>query len=85
MKKILFLLFAATLLMGGKAYTQTEVRIDSARFTEWWFNNLDEAKKNPEKVWYLDLSLKKLGSFPKEILQFKREIRQSEEFIIVKN
>lgn len=40
-------------------------------FSENWFNDLAAAKANPEKVLYLDLSLKKYKTFPREILTFK--------------
>ncbi len=51
---------------------ETEVELDiSLISSENWFSNLEEAKANPDKVFYLDLSLQKLKTFPKEILTFK--------------
>lgn len=50
---------------------QTEIRLDSLMFTDEWFSSIDDAKANAENVWYLDLGLQKLKSFPKEILDFK--------------
>ncbi len=48
-----------------------EVELDpNLMLSENWFNDLEKAKQNPEKVLYLDLSLQKLKSFPKEILTF---------------
>ncbi|TVR80983.1 MAG: hypothetical protein EA412_03960 [Chitinophagaceae bacterium] len=40
-------------------------------FTENWFTDIEEAAKNPEKVWYLDLGLQKKRNFPEEIFTFK--------------
>ena len=48
-----------------------QIELDKKRFSEHWFSDLDEAKKQPEKVYYLDLSLQKLRSFPEVIFSFK--------------
>ena len=40
-------------------------------FSDNWFSDLEKAKQNPDKVLYLDLALRKLKTFPKEILTFK--------------
>jgi len=49
-----------------------EVELDpNLMFSENWFSDLESAKQNPDKVLYLDLSLKKLKSFPREILTLK--------------
>ena len=54
-----------------KAEAQTEIKLDSLMFTENWFSNIVEAKAKSEKVLYLDLGLRKLKTFPAEILTFK--------------
>lgn len=48
-----------------------EVPLDNKRFSDNWFSDLNEAKKNPDKVLYLDLSLQKLKQFPEVIFTFK--------------
>jgi len=49
-----------------------EVAIDNDLvFSENWFTDLQQAKASPDKVLYLDLSLKKNKTFPPEILTFK--------------
>lgn len=49
-----------------------EVAIDNDLvFSENWFTDLEQAKANPDKVLYLDLSLRKLKTFPPEILMLK--------------
>lgn len=53
------------------AIAQTEIKLDSLMFTSGWFSNLEDAKVNPEKVWFLDIGLQKLKVFPKEIIEFK--------------
>lgn len=69
-----FCLFA---LLSMQAFAQEqkgneEVAIDNDLvFSENWFTDLQQAKANPEKVLYLDLSLKKNKTFPPEILAFK--------------
>jgi Leucine-rich repeat (LRR) protein len=50
---------------------QTEITLDSLMFTENWFSNIEDAAKTPDKVLYLDLGLRKLKTFPQEILTFK--------------
>lgn len=69
MKYLLILL--SILLISSNFFAQTEVKLDSLRFTASWFNDLDEARANPDKVLYLDLSLQKIKDFPREILSFK--------------
>lgn len=63
---LLFLLGAYTFVSA-----QNEVQLDNKRFSENWFSDLEEAKKNPDKVLYLDLSLQKLKQFPTVIFTFK--------------
>lgn len=67
--------FLLSLLLLVGAYTfvsaQNEVQLDNKRFSENWFSDLEEAKKNPDKVLYLDLSLQKLKQFPTVIFTFK--------------
>ena len=50
---------------------QTEISLEQKRFSKNWFNNLDKALANPDSVFFLDLSLQKLKTFPKEIFKFK--------------
>jgi Leucine-rich repeat (LRR) protein len=66
-----YLLAALLLFSVLKTQAQTEIRLDSLMFTENWFNNFDDAKANPDKVWFLDLGLRKMKTFPSEILEFK--------------
>lgn len=64
--------FSFILFFTGQAFSQkTEIELDTIMFSKNWFNDLEEAKANPDKVYYLDLSLQKLRTFPKEILEFK--------------
>jgi Leucine-rich repeat (LRR) protein len=65
------IVFTFSFFLSVALHAQTEIRLDSLMFTENWFNDLEEAKKHPDKVWFLDLGLQKLRIFPKEILQFK--------------
>ena len=67
------LLFAAFLLVlnYNSTFAQTEVELEDIRFSENWFEDLEEASKSPDKVFYIDLSLLKLKEFPKVILTFK--------------
>ena len=53
------------------ASAQNEIQLDNKMFSGNWFNDLDEAKKDPDKVLYLDLSLQKLKSFPQVIFTFR--------------
>lgn len=69
--KALTLLIALVTLFAGTSMAQTEIKLDNKRFSENWFNDIDKAAANPDKVWYLDLSLQKLKEFPKDILAFK--------------
>lgn len=70
MRKLLALLFTI-FLINAETKAQTEADLSNLMFTDEWFSNLDDAKANPEKVWYLDLGLQKLKTFPSEILTFK--------------
>jgi Leucine-rich repeat (LRR) protein len=66
------IIMAALLLLSVfKTTAQTEIKLDSLMFTENWFSNIEEAAANAEKVLYLDLGLRKLKTFPAEILAFK--------------
>lgn len=61
-----------SMIIAGHIYSQEKsVEVTDLMFSENWFNDLDEAKKNPDKVLYLDLSLQKLKKFPEVILTFK--------------
>ena len=75
MKKHSFLMmmpvFLAMLSTIAQAQSSSEGELDDIMFSENWFSDLDKAKQQPEKVRYLDLSLKKLKTFPPEIFQFK--------------
>ena len=65
-QKIILLL---PLLLPVAAFTQL---LDSAQFhAAPVFTNLNEALQNPEKVYRLNLSKKKLKTFPMEIFKFK--------------
>ncbi len=70
MKK-LFSLILLVYFIQTETNAQTETDLSNLMFTDEWFSNLEEAKANVEKVWYLDLGLQKLKTFPKEILTFK--------------
>ncbi len=66
--------FRLLLLLGSLNFAvqaQTEIRLDSLMFTDNWYNSLEAAKQNPENVWFLDIGLQKLKTFPPEILQLK--------------
>jgi Leucine-rich repeat (LRR) protein len=69
--KTYFIAIASFVFIHYKADAQTEIKLDSLMFTSEWFSNIDDAKSNPEKVWFLDLGLQKLKVFPKEIIEFK--------------
>jgi len=68
--KAKYFLIAALFFSALKTNAQTEIQLDSLMFTENWFSNLDDAKAAPEKVWFLDLGLRKMKTFPAEILTF---------------
>lgn len=70
MKK-LFSLLLLVYFFNAETKAQTAVDLSNLMFTDEWFSSLEEAKANAEKVWYLDLGLQKLKTFPKEILTFK--------------
>lgn len=63
----IILLFAAV----NWASAQNEIQLDNKMFSGNWFSDLEEAKKDPDKVLYLDLSLQKLKSFPQIIFTFR--------------
>ena len=63
----IILLFAAV----NWASAQNEIQLDNKMFSGNWFSDLEEAKKDPDKVLYLDLSLQKLKSFPQVIFTFR--------------
>jgi len=67
----LFLLLLASSTLFAQEQGKNEVKITELMFSENWFSDLEKAKAHPDKVLYLDLSLQKLKSFPKEILTFK--------------
>lgn len=48
---------------------QTEIVLDNKMFGENWFNDLESAKQTPEKVWYLDIALQKMKTFPPMIFE----------------
>jgi len=64
------LILLLTIAGTGTLIAQTEVELDNKMFGGNWFDTMDEAKKSPEKVYYLDLSLQKLKTFPLEIFTF---------------
>lgn len=75
---ICYLPFAFCLLMLvsntslSQEQTGNAVELDNDLiFSENWFTDLQQAKATPERVLYLDLSLKKNKTFPPEILTFK--------------
>ncbi len=73
MKTYLFVLLFSFSLTPAMAQLQddNEVIITDLMFSENWFNAVEDAKGTPAKVFYLDLSLQKNKTFPKEILTFK--------------
>ena len=66
-----FFIICITSFITYNSFAQTEFELDSLRYTDSWFTDLEEAKANPDKVLYLDLSLQKIKIFPEEILSFK--------------
>lgn len=69
MKRMMLCLLIALSYVAVQA--QSEVKLEDKRFSPNWFSDLEKAKANPDKVFYLDLSLQKLKVFPTEIFQFK--------------
>lgn len=65
-----FLLSSLTVLLCSASFSQ-EVVLEDIMFSDNWFSDLEEAKKTPNTVFYLDLSMQKLKEFPSEILEFK--------------
>ena len=70
LKPVFLLLFFFNVL-HAQVQGENEVQITDLMFSENWFSDLEKAKASPEKVLYLDLSLQKHKTFPKEILTFK--------------
>ena len=68
MKPLLFSIILALSAFSGFAQ---QIELENKRFSPSWFSDLEKAKASPDKVIYLDLSLQKLKSFPKEIFTFK--------------
>ena len=60
-------------LAGSQASAQDVVDIDPLVFSPNYFDDLEEAKKNPDEVFYLDLSLydPKFTTIPSEIYELK--------------
>lgn len=69
MRLTLTIILASFFSMG--LYAQNEMPLDNKRFSDNWFSDLEAAKKNPDLVYYLDLSLQKLKQFPEVIFTFK--------------
>lgn len=59
------LIFNFSLLIINSAFSQVSVPDSTFIYT-----NLEEALKEPEKVYHLDLSKKKIQDFPMEVLKF---------------
>lgn len=73
-KKIILNFFLPVFLCFGEGWGEAAFSqlLDSAQFySAPVYNNLDEALQNPDKVYRLDLSKKKLKVFPLEVLKFK--------------
>ncbi|MBI4929378.1 MAG: leucine-rich repeat domain-containing protein [Bacteroidetes bacterium] len=71
---VLFFVFALFSLPLGKGWgwASAQSLLDTASLlASPIYNNLQEALQNPDKVYRLDLSKKKLKVFPVEILKFK--------------
>ncbi len=64
------LILLLTMVGTGTIIAQTQVELDNKMFGGNWFDTMEEAKQHPEKVFYLDLSLQKLKTFPVEIFNF---------------
>ncbi|GIV32964.1 MAG: hypothetical protein KatS3mg031_0499 [Chitinophagales bacterium] len=72
LKKSLFLILLAAQGLTCFAQQESEVELDIGLITSGhWFSSLEEALANPEQVYYLDLSLRKLKTFPKDIFALK--------------
>lgn len=68
--KNIFVLFM--LVFGSKGFSQTVPLFDSLTLdTIHTYKSIEEALKNPDNVYKLDLRKKKLKTFPREIFQFK--------------
>jgi Leucine-rich repeat (LRR) protein len=66
------LLFCLPLLVQAQPGANASKLLTPAELeNEIWYNSIEEAMKNPEKVYKLNLSKKKLKTFPLEILLFK--------------
>ncbi len=60
------------LFIGTSAFSQTTLLYDSLTLdTMHTYKSIEEALKNPDKVYKLDLRKKKYKNFPREIFQFK--------------
>lgn len=66
----LLLLLLCSFALHAQEQGENEVAITDLMFSENWFSDLEKAKAEPEEVLYLDLSLQKHKTFPKEILTF---------------
>lgn len=64
------LILLLTMAGTGAVIAQTEVELDNKMFGGNWFDSMEEAKQKPNEVYYLDLSLQKLKTFPVEIFTF---------------
>ncbi len=64
------LILLLTMAGTGTILAQTEVELDNKMFGGNWFDTMEEAKQKPNEVYYLDLSLQKLKTFPVEIFNF---------------
>ncbi len=66
-RKIMIVASALFLTVQWSVAQVRSVMVDTIIYSPHYFNSLDEALKNPEKVWYLDLSMQKLTSLPEDI------------------
>ncbi len=66
-----FVLLAGFVLSGVINAQVRSIMVDTIIYSPHYFNSLDEALANPEKVWYLDLSMQKLTSLPEDIGKLK--------------
>jgi len=64
------LILLLTMVGTGTIKAQNQVDLDNKMFGGNWFDSMDEAKQKPNEVFYLDLSLQKLKTFPVEIFNF---------------
>ena len=67
--RLLALLLALTASSTLQIQAQTQIELEDKMFSENWFDDLDACKESPEKVWYLDIALQKLKSFPTLIFE----------------